>query len=145
MTLLSGCGTDTSPSGSILNEINERKISNQDNVAKIIKDYYAKALKSIKDDKCNSLSTESSSIIDQSIVELSKKNCSNPTGLKTEIQKVLAKVNSAKSMKLTINLVDDTQDWIAIGWSIEQAEELKSYGLTLDVMSGVKIGSMKAA
>jgi len=129
--LLTGCGTDTTPSGSILSEINERQLTNKDDVAKVIKDYYTRVMNDVNDDKCQTLSTKSSNAIDQSIVELAKKNCANSTGIESAIQRVLDKVNSEKSMKLVMTDVDDSSEWLVTGLTAKQIKELKSYGLSL--------------
>lgn len=122
IALFNGCGTDTSPNGSILNEINEKKISNQDDVAKIIKDYYTKTLRNVNNDNCSELSTKSSNAVDQSIVELSKKNCSNPTGLEAEINKVIAYINKNKSMNIQFKMINGYQDFIDAQYSEEFAK-----------------------
>lgn len=117
--LFTGCGDDTSPSGALLSVVNEQKMTSQDDVAKTISDYYKRSKGNILKDNCSELSTSSDNILDKSIVELSKKHCGNENALKQEMNTVLTKINTDKSMSISMKDIDGTQDFIDAGFDKE--------------------------
>jgi hypothetical protein len=129
--LLMGCGEDTSPSGALLSVVNEKKMTSQEDVSKTISDYYKRAKSNIVKDNCSELSTSSENILDKSIVEVSKKHCGHTDSFKQEMNSALTKINTDKSMSISMKDIDGTQDFIDAGFDKEATKVFLSANIAL--------------
>jgi len=137
--LLSGCGKDTTPSGSILNKVEENKIVGEKNIANVIGTFYKEGLKNISSDNCPTLTTNSDDAVEISIVETSKKYCGNVEGFKKEIQNTIFAINKEKGMAISFDMVNGREDFEKDGsFSKDEIDMYVKYNIPLEDAKQIK-------
>jgi len=137
--LLSGCGKDTTPSGSILNKVEENKIVGEKNIANIIGTFYKEGMKNISSDNCPTLTTNSDDAVEISIVETSKKYCSNVEGFKKEIQNTIFAINKEKGMAITFGMVNGREEFEKDGgFSKDEIDMYMKYEISVKEANRIK-------
>jgi len=137
--LLSGCGKDTTPSGSILNKVEENKIVGEKNIANVIGTFYKEGMKNISSDNCPTLTTNSDDAVEISIVETSKKYCGNVEGFKKEIQNTIFAINKEKGMAITFGMVNGREEFEKDGsFSKDEIDMYVKYNIPLEDAKQIK-------
>jgi hypothetical protein len=137
--ILSGCGKDTSPTGSIMNKIEENKVVGEKNIAKIIKNFYKKGTENIKNPKCSIIEIKTEDAVEISIIETSKKYCGNIEGFEKEVKKVIEEINKEKGMAITFDMVNGREEFEKDGsFSKDEIDMYMKYEIPMKEANRIK-------
>lgn len=138
--LLSGCGasenkSETSvnnPESVILNKITTDKILGQSNIANLLSDYYSRSKSYVESPNCSNLKSSSKDPIEKSIVSFSKEHCSNINAFNDDMQAILSKINTNKSMDIKFDEINGYKKFIDAKFKPYEAKYFMKHNVSFE-------------
>ncbi|WP_428737665.1 hypothetical protein [Sulfurimonas sp.] len=129
---LTACSSDkeVDPTTVLINEINKQEKQDLETTIKVMKSFYKDTLMNVNSKDCAVQTTTDKDELEKAMILLSQKYCGKSGLFDNEMQVILNNVNVKKQINIGMNKIDNTQEYLDLGFDLPTATKMKQYGVS---------------